>query len=233
MFGFSLAERQCRPERMDQPDLDVALHHQALSGLARLNRASGICRQLWKPVKKYARDRGASTLRVLDIASGGGDISLGLWKLAQKNGIELRILGLDASITACQYASGLCRVAGDSIAFRRADVTRDELPSGFDVVLCTLFLHHLSSAQARELLTRMGAAGHLLVVSDLRRCVAGYALAQIASHLLTRSPIVGADGPDSVANAFSLAEMRELCISAGLQDARVRTAWPYRLMVTR
>jgi 2-polyprenyl-3-methyl-5-hydroxy-6-metoxy-1,4-benzoquinol methylase len=228
-----LTERRRRPELMDQPELDVAEHRDALAGLRRLNLASGTCRQLWKHVAAFASRRRKRRLRVLDIASGGGDVPLGLWKLASRHGVDLQVLGLDVSPTACQYASSRCAQAGGSIAFAQANVTRDALPTGFDVVTCSLFLHHLAIDEAAALLAKMAAAGDLLLVSDLRRCAAGYALAQIACRTLTSSPVVRFDGPQSVANAFSLREMRQLCHAAGLPDARVRRAWPCRMLVIR
>jgi 2-polyprenyl-3-methyl-5-hydroxy-6-metoxy-1,4-benzoquinol methylase len=170
---------------------------------------------------------------MLDIASGGGDVPLGLWKIARRKGVDLRILGLDISLTACEYAAERCRVAAGSIIFKQADVTSEALPQGFDVVTCSLFLHHLSFTQASTLLAKMAAAGRLLLVSDLRRCAFGYALAQLACHLLTTSGVVHCDGPRSVANAFTLAELREVCSEADLDDAVVRAVWPSRLLVTR
>jgi 2-polyprenyl-3-methyl-5-hydroxy-6-metoxy-1,4-benzoquinol methylase len=160
-------------------------------------------------------------------------VPLDLWKRARQAGVDLEILGLDVSSTACDYAGRLCREAAGAIRFQQADVTRDALPMGYDIVTCSLFLHHLSCAQVSALLKKMGAAGRLLVVSDLRRCAAGYALAQVACRLATTSPVVRWDGPQSVANAFTLAEMRALCEAAGLIDATVRADWPCRLMVIR
>jgi hypothetical protein len=83
-------------------------------------------------------------------------------------------------------------------------VTRGFTHRGFDVVTCSLFLHHLTSDQATNLLMRMAAAGRLLLANDLRRCVSGYLMAQLACRCLTRSPIVRYDGPQSVANAFTI-----------------------------
>jgi 2-polyprenyl-3-methyl-5-hydroxy-6-metoxy-1,4-benzoquinol methylase len=231
--SIGLAQRNHRPEIMDQPGLDRAKHFGALTGLRRLNVASGVARQMGKELTAYSRSRGLSCLRVLDIASGGGDVPLAIWKLAQRRGLDLRILGLDVSTTACEYARKQCRAAGGSIAFDRCDVTSDSIPDGFDVVTCSLFLHHLKFEQASNLLRKMGAAGHLLLANDLRRCNVGYLLAQLACRLLTTSPVVRYDGPQSVANAFTLSEMRGLCANAGLMNATVRRAWPFRLMVVR
>jgi 2-polyprenyl-3-methyl-5-hydroxy-6-metoxy-1,4-benzoquinol methylase len=218
---------------MDQPDLKVGDHLRALCGLRRLNRASGVCRQLWKQLSTDNCTHTSGSLRVLDIASGGGDVPLGLWKLARRGDVDLRIHGLDISPVACEYATERCRIAAGSITFEQADVTSDPLPKGFDVVTCSLFLHHLSFADASILLKKMAAAGHLLLVSDLRRSVFGYALAQLACHVLTTSGVVHYDGPQSVANSFTIAEMRDLCSEADLDDATIRAVWPSRLLVTR
>jgi len=96
--------------------------------------------------------------------------------------------------------------------------------------MSTLFLHHLDNDHAIALLTAMKDAGRLVIVSDLRRSAIGHLVAQAACHLATRSPIVHHDGPQSVANAFTVTEMRALCAAAGSANARVRRAWPWRLL---
>jgi 2-polyprenyl-3-methyl-5-hydroxy-6-metoxy-1,4-benzoquinol methylase len=228
-----LSSRDQRPEIMDQSGLDTNIHRGALAGLRRLNLASGVCRQICSVLAGYCRSRRVSRLRVLDIASGGGDVAFGLWKLAKKKGIDLQVLGLDVSPNACQYATERCRTAGSSIAFEQRDVVRDPIPNGFDVAMCSLFLHHLTFDDAAKVLKKMAGAGSLLLANDLNRSAMGYVLAQLACHILTRSPVVRYDGPQSVANAFTASEMHDICVAAGLPDARIYKAWPCRLMVLR
>lgn len=228
---LSLQRRRLDAELMDQPHLDAEEHRRALGGLHRLNVASGVCRQIWREIVGVRSHERGGPLRILDVASGGGDVAWGLWTLARRQGRQLQILGLDMSAVACAYASHQCRDAGQSIAFRQANVLCEPLPTGFDVVICSLFLHHLAWNDASRLLSEMAAAGRVLVVSDLRRCAAGYALAHAACRVLSRSPVVQYDGPRSVANAFSFGEMKSLSAAAGLEDATVRAAWPCRLMV--
>ncbi len=65
----------------------------------------------------------------------------------------------------------------------------------FDVIMCTLFLHHLNQQEAISLLSRAYAAtSSLLLVDDLRRTWLGYRLAQLGCQVLTRSRIVTVDG---------------------------------------
>ncbi len=79
-----LLHRDHRPEIMDQLGLDYLKHRSALTGLRRLNLASGVCKQLCKELIRFGHTLGVARLNVLDIASGGGDVPFGLWKLAQE-----------------------------------------------------------------------------------------------------------------------------------------------------
>jgi 2-polyprenyl-3-methyl-5-hydroxy-6-metoxy-1,4-benzoquinol methylase len=225
------SERRLVAEQMDRPGLDLRLHRQALRGLGRLNGASAVAGQLWRRIERELHPRPGDRLRLLDIASGGGDMAFRLWRRARRRHIQLEVFGLDKSPIACTFATRRCQAAGESIAFQVCDVISDPLPQGFDVVTCSLFLHHLTAAQAVLLLQKMTHAARLVVVSDLRRGLAGYALAHAACRTLTRSSVVHHDGPQSVANAFSLTEMRALCDAAGLRSASVRPAWPCRMLV--
>lgn len=228
-----LSQREFRPELMDQIDILRGDHVRALQGLYRLNIVSGASRQLWRQIAAFCGVLPGGRLRVLDVACGGGDVAISIWRLARQQGIAVDIVGLDRSPTACEQAFHRCRAAGSAIKLVCTDAIQSPLPSGFDVVMSSLFLHHLSRPDAVTLLARMGDAGRLLVVSDLRRSPVGYVVAHAACRLVTRSPIVRYDGPQSVANAFSVSEAATLCDEAGLSGAIVRRAWPWRLMITR
>lgn len=228
--SITLPARDLRPELMDQPGLDAAAHSRALRGLARINYFSRAAGQLWRRTERFAKP--GLPLRVLDVACGGGDMAFRLWRMARRAGVTLEILGLDVSDVALQQAAALCRPAGDAIRFEKADVLGGPLPTGFDVVTSSLFLHHLTEPQVVGLLRRMSeAAGRAVVVSDLRRGRGGYLLAHVACRLLSRSRVVHYDGPQSVAAAFTPAEMAELCRRAGMADAEITAHWPARLVV--
>ncbi len=77
-----LQERRCQPELMDEPGLDPERHRQALQGLARINWLSASDRILWHPIRALARELAGKPLRVLDIATGGGDVPIRLWQRA-------------------------------------------------------------------------------------------------------------------------------------------------------
>ena len=84
--------------------------------------------------------------------------------------------GCDINPTAVDYAQRAAERAGITCAkFFRLNALVDRLPDDYDVVMCTLFLHHLTDADARELLRRMAqAARRCVLVDDLRRNRLGY-----------------------------------------------------------
>ena len=94
---MSISARTRLPELMDDPALEPRRHAEALRGLARINRWSGSVRILWGPLRMLARRRGGRTLRVLDLATGAGDLPIGLWRRAQRAGLPLELAACDAS----------------------------------------------------------------------------------------------------------------------------------------
>ena len=88
---------------MDDPALDADRHAHALRGLSRLNALSGSTGIVWPLVAQLASQHGRQ-LRVLDLATGAGDIPIGLWRRARRKGLALDILGVDVSRRAVHWA---------------------------------------------------------------------------------------------------------------------------------
>jgi SAM-dependent methyltransferase len=219
---------------MDVPGLDEREHACALFGLKRVNRVSGTAATLWRAIARLARASGGGPIRVLDVASGGGDVPIALARLAVRAGLEVRLDGCDISEGAVRFARQRAAEQGVAVGFFTLDARADAIPSGYDVLTCSLFLHHLDDAGAEELLRRMaGAAARLLLVDDLVRGGIGYALAWAGCRLLSRSPIVRHDGPASVASAFTPEEVLGLARRAGLvEGVSVARHWPRRFLLS-
>jgi SAM-dependent methyltransferase len=224
--------RRLRPEVMDQPGLDPRHHRQALRGLRRINFWSGSAGILWPPLAALAR-AASRPLRLLDLATGGGDVPIRLWHRACRAGLPLVVEGCDVSPFAVEHAKRQAVRSGAEVRFFVANALTDDLPAGYDAVVCSLFLHHLTEDQAVVLLRRMAAAaGRLVLVSDLVRSRAGLLLARVGTRLLSLSPVVHIDGPRSVEGAFTVEETRALAERAGLHGATVARRWPCRFLLT-
>lgn len=214
---------------MDRQDLDPRLHRAALAGLARVNRLSRAGAYVWRQVEPVAD----SGIAVLDLACGGGDVTLDLWRRAQQAGCDLDVEGLDLSPVAVQAARERAEARSAPVRFRVADVLAGPLPGDPEVIVCSLFLHHLTADQAVDLLRRADAAARRrVVIEDLRRCRWGSLLAATVPRLLSRSPVVHIDARRSARAAFTAAELDDLTRRAGVGRARIRRHWPARLIVS-
>lgn len=218
---------------MDDPALPAQEHDLALADLARLNSLARSAAILWPGVRAQLQRAAAQgrIATVLDVATGSGDIPVTLGRWAQRAGLNARWIGVDASAHALARAAERAAGEGIELELHEADATR-ALPVRADAVISSLFLHHLSHAQAVDALRAMSAAAQsVLLVSDLRRSAPGLALAWTASRVLSRSPVVHFDAVASVRGAFSARELRGLAGAAGLHGATVRHAWPQRMLL--
>lgn len=226
-----MRERLLQPELMDNPALPPHRHDPALRGLARLNTLSNAAGALHAAMADLLADASpGQPLRVLDLATGGGDIPL---RLAQRAPGRLTIHGCDISPHAIHRANAAAARRNLPAHFFTCDLLHDPLPAGYDVLTCSLFIHHLTTDDARQLLHRMAAAARRRVlVLDLHRSRLNHALVAAAARLVSRSPIVHADGPRSVRAAFTADELTQLARQAGLAGATVKKRFPCRLLLT-
>jgi len=229
---LGLDQRQREPEEMDDPAIATERLHGALTGLRRLNFVSNSARIVWRPIRQLARALKTERLRVLDIATGAGDVPIALWRRAMRAGLTLDICGIDFSARSIDFARQQAASANAPIRFECRNALTDDLPTHFDVVMCSLFLHHLTNEDAVELLHRMvGAARRMVLVNDLRRCTYGLTLAYVASRLLTRCAVVHVDAVKSVRAAFTENELAHTALAAGLSGAKVNRRWPARMLL--
>jgi 2-polyprenyl-3-methyl-5-hydroxy-6-metoxy-1,4-benzoquinol methylase len=227
----SVAQRCHRPEIMDQLDLAPERHFQALHGLERINRWSGSAAILWRPIVARARKCPVARWRMLDVATGGGDVPIRLWHKARRAGLELEVAGCDRSPFAVDYARRRAAACQADVHFFEWDVLQRELPGAYDIVTSSLFLHHLQEEQAVALLQATSHTARLLLINDLVRSWAGYVLAYLGTRLLSASHVVHTDGPRSVEGAFTPEEVLALARRAGLDEARVTKHWPCRMLL--
>jgi 2-polyprenyl-3-methyl-5-hydroxy-6-metoxy-1,4-benzoquinol methylase len=219
--------RDLVPERMDDPHLDERAHHRALAGLRRINLVSRTAAALLQKITDYAARRGVGSLRLLDVASGGGDVPIATAMAAARRGLRIDLTLFDRSLVALEHA----KQSGVAIQTIQGDAVR-QIPGPFDIVTNSLFLHHLTEADARAVLRNMHeAAAGLLLVSDLRRSRVGWLVAHVACRVLSRSPVVHYDGPVSVRAAWTPDELGHLARAAGLSDFRIHGQWPGRMLL--
>ncbi len=165
--NMSWSRRHRLPERMDDPSLSADEHRRALRGLARINAVSRTAAAVAATLARLTTEFNLDKIRVLDVASGGGDVLLACAKQMRRRGKVAEFAGCDLSETAVEWANrSAARQSLREVRFFRHDVVSQPLPQEYDVVVSTLFLHHLSDAQAEVVLRRMASAARGGVVVD-------------------------------------------------------------------
>jgi 2-polyprenyl-3-methyl-5-hydroxy-6-metoxy-1,4-benzoquinol methylase len=187
---------------------------------------------MWPDLKATARRHPDRPIRVLDVACGGGDVLLALWRTAKRNAVKVELAGCDLSGTAVSYAREQAAKAGARIGFFQHRVPLDALPEGYDIIMSALFLHHLDEDGAIYFLREAAAkARDRMVIQDLVRSPMSYWFARLGTSVLLLSDICRLDGRSSVEGAFTRAEALELAHKAGLQGAEVVPRFPFRYLI--
>jgi 2-polyprenyl-3-methyl-5-hydroxy-6-metoxy-1,4-benzoquinol methylase len=234
-----MKQRHLVPEKMDDPGLCPVEHQRALAGLRRINRFSGTAAQLQREMLRIASREPDRTWRILDVGCANGEIALELSGLLEGR-MKYTLTGWDMSPVAIGAAQARLNEPGSPTAgtiqfevrnlFDELDAVRGEPP--FDIVYCTLLLHHFSNPDAIRILSAMQRlARRAVIVDDLQRTHLGWWLAAAGCRILSRSPVVHFDGPQSVRAAFSCDEALQIARAAGLLDPILRRHWPERYML--
>ena len=237
-LAVSLSKRTLVGELMDDPLLPAKDHHQALNGLRRVNQLSRTAHVISSAIVEYWKASGKpSSLKILDLACGGGDVTVHVAEQLRKSQVNAEVHGWDLSRTAIDFAEAQQRGSSSPVQFAVANALAEnesatESEKRFDIVYCTLFLHHLSDNDAEQLLKSMWRMSRgMVLIDDLRRSTIGYALAIVGCQLLSRSPIVHVDGPLSVRAAFTEAEILELSDRCRLPRPTIKRHWPHRFLL--
>ena len=198
---------------MDQPQPVSAELECDLGNLRELNRWFGsyalISLFLARWIKPIARPR------VVDLATGSGDIPRLIAEYGRKVGAQLQIDALDGQPATLEIAKKLS-VNYPEIRFIQANILEWSQPEPYDLVFCTLALHHFSENDAIRLLQRCRELSRKFVlVSDLRRGWLGTIGVYFLTETMFREPMTKYDARLSAARAFSFSEMNQLARRAG------------------
>jgi len=137
---------------------------------------------------------------------------------AQAVGANVDIEAVDQQQSTIEIAR---RLSADysQIDFHQADVFQWGDVASYDIVLCSLALHHFTESDAMRLLRRCRelTKRHVLV-SDLRRGLLAIAGIYLLTATLFRDPMTRYDGRVSAARAFSFHELHDLAERAGWKN---------------
>src|SRR5437667_2342129 len=202
-------------EMMDRPQPVSPELERDLARIRQFNRWFGSYRLILRFMRRWIEP--GARRRIVDLATGSGDIPRLIADYARKIGAQLEIDAVDRQSATLEIAKKLS--AGyPEISYHEANILEWNSAEGYDVVLCTLTLHHFSDEDAVRLLRQCHQLSRQFVlISDLRRGFLLKAGVYLLTALIFREPMTRYDARLSAARAFSFSEMRDLALRAGWQ----------------
>ena len=236
--AIDFSRRNVLTELMDSDETDFATFRDCLVDLAKVNRLT----LAYRPTMRFfadlvragrlPRDR---AITVVDVGSGYGDMLRKIDRWAVRRSLRLDLTGVDLNPWSARTAAA-ATAPDRPIRYVTADLFEYRSERPIDIVISSLFTHHLDDASLVRFVAWMEANAAIgWFVNDLHRHPLPYHAFRIASRALRFHHFVQHDGPISIARAFDLHDWRDALAASGLLPgaAEIRPQFPFRLCVAR
>lgn len=233
MPGYDTKVRSLQTEWMDTEVVSPADLAACLTDLAAVNTVTLARLPTLGFMRRVARRHPGRLIRVLDVGCGDGDMLRRLHRWSVRAGHRLELTGLDLNPIGIQAAQA-ATPPGMPIHYYAANIFDPGLGK-FDVILSSLFTHHLTDAQIATFLRVMEShAGLGWFINDLHRHPVAYQGFRALSYAAGWHRFVQHDGPISVARSFRRAEWQRILHRALLSHVtEIRWHVPFRLCISR
>ena len=215
---------------MDRPQPVTRELERDLANLRSFNRWFGSHRLVRHFLRRWLKPN--EKARILDLATGSGDIPRLIVDHARRENLAVQIDAIDQQESTIEIARRLS--AGyPEIDFRCANLFEwnslpalkldgfkpSSLPEPYDIVFCSLALHHFTNDDAVRVLQKIRELSRTRVlVADLRRARWLSCAVYLVTATIYRDKMTTTDARLSAARAFSFVEMRKLAERAGWKN---------------
>jgi ubiquinone/menaquinone biosynthesis C-methylase UbiE len=225
---ISLVKRRREAEWMDDPRADPETLQKSLRFIRRINYWLGYTRATLSHLEKFSRRwKKGQTIRIVDLATGSGDVPRAILRWAEKADWDVRIVGIDRHATTAAIARG-----GESkLSIVRGDVLEMPFADGsFDYAITSMFLHHMDDGEVVRIMATMDRlATRGVIVADLIRDRRAYFWIKVLTTF--SNPMVKHDAAVSVAQAFTESEVLAMRDQAGIGYARFYRHFGHRFVL--
>jgi len=229
-FLVDTSYRSSATEMMDDFTLEGVEFRDTLDKLEIINRFLGGNSVTIKGLKKLLyKQTKTKTITIIDLGCGHGDILRDVAKFGRKNKYNFKLVGVDANPDAIEYARELSKDYSE-LSFETIDIfSEDFKKQTYDVVLCTLFLHHFKNDQLISFLkTAIKKATIGGVVNDLHRHRIAYYLFKVIGVFI-KNKMVREDGLTSVLRAFKKKEIKTILTKVQVPFT-IHWKWAFRYL---
>ena len=217
-------------EIMDDFFLEGKELQEALDKIASINRLLGGNKLTLHGLKILLRKSDpAKTITIADIGCGNGDMLRMLAKYGQKNNLNLKLIGIDANAFTIKYAKELS-TEYSNIDYLCVDIfSKDFNAIQYDIVLCTLTLHHFDNDQILNIMTTFNNNANIgIVINDLHRSKLAYRLFEKLCAGFKLNKMSREDGLISILRGFKKKELENFSKKLDLKNYTINWKWAFR-----
>ena len=229
-FLIDTSKRSSEIEIMDDFSMGGDLFRDTLDKLEIINRFLGGNLVTIMGLKNLLENQTKNKIiTIVDLGCGNGDILRDVAKFGGKNNYSFRLIGIDANSSAIEYAKELSNEYTE-IYFKKINVLSEDFKKqSYDIVLCTLFLHHFKNAEIISLLkTITNKATIGVVVNDLHRHKLAYYLFKLIGFFI-KNKMVKQDGLTSILKAFKRKDLENISKEIKVHFS-IQWKWAFRYL---
>lgn len=222
--------RTDEPETMDDFNMEGEILRDALDKIAKINQLLGGNQLTLRGVQNLIEDISESNeISIVDVGCGNGDMLRTLADFGLKNNLKFRLIGIDANNFTVNHAQQLSRNY-PNISYQCEDIFDENFTKlKYDIVLCTLTLHHFKDDEIIHLLTVFNANSNIgIVVNDLQRSSIAYHLFEALCFVFRLNKMSREDGLISILRGFKKEELIYFSEKLKFSNYKIQWKWAFR-----
>ncbi len=222
--------RTNQPEIMDDFDIKGEVLQDALDKIAKINHFLGGNKLTLEGVKNILKQHPKKdVITLVDVGCGNGDMLRIIADALEEDNIKCKLIGIDANQFAIDYAKKLSRHY-PNISYRCEDIFDKAFENlEYDIVLCTLTLHHFKDNEIINLLKVFKEKAKMgIVINDLERSGIAYRLFQALCLVFRLNDMSRKDGLVSILRGFKKPELERYSKKLRFKNYSIERKWAFR-----
>lgn len=217
-------------EIMDDFALEGEILRDALDKIAKINQLLGGNKLTLQGVQSLMNKVSPNKeVTIVDIGCGNGDMLRALADYALNNNLNFKLIGIDANQFTINHAKELSKQY-QNITYQCEDIFDDKFKDlKYDIVLCTLTLHHFKDAEIIKLVSIFNENARVgIVINDLQRSALAYRLFQVLCFVFRLNKMSKEDGLVSILRGFKKEELENFSKKLGFAKYTIEWKWAFR-----